>query len=73
MLRAAIADEDPCVVIESRALYKLKGEVVSVPDSAIGGARRYGDGRDLVIISWGRFVHLALEAAEEGDVAALVE
>ena len=64
MLRAAIADEDPCVVIESRALYKLKGEVVSVPDSAIGGARRYGDGRDLAIISWGRFVHLALEAAE---------
>ena len=63
MLRAAIADDDPCVIVECRALYQLRGPVARVPDPSIGGARRYGDGPDLAIISWGRMVHAAREAA----------
>ena len=63
MLRAAIADDDPCVIVESRALYQLKGRVARASDPSIGGARRYGGGSDVAIISWGRMVHMAREAA----------
>jgi 2-oxoisovalerate dehydrogenase E1 component len=65
MLRAAIAVDDPCVIIESRALYRLKGPLAAggAPEP-IGGARLRREGGDLAIISWGRMVNVALEAAE---------
>jgi 2-oxoisovalerate dehydrogenase E1 component len=64
MLRAAVADDDPCIIVESRALYQVKGPVARVRDASIGGARHYGDGSDVAIISWGRMVHAAREAAD---------
>jgi 2-oxoisovalerate dehydrogenase E1 component len=66
MLRAAIADPDPVILIESRALYNDKGVVYPelVPD-AIGGARTVREGGDVSIVSWGRMVHRAEEAARE--------
>lgn len=64
MLRAAIADDDPCVIIESRALYRMKGPVAAGgPPEPIGGARLRREGADLAIVSWGRMVNIALEAA----------
>jgi 2-oxoisovalerate dehydrogenase E1 component len=65
MLRAAIADPDPCVLIESRALYQEKGVVdpADVP-GAIGGAKVLREGDDVTMISWGRMVHRVAAAAE---------
>jgi 2-oxoisovalerate dehydrogenase E1 component len=64
MLRAAIADDDPCIVIESRALYQQKGPLFPDVDPDIGGARVYRTGRDLVLITWGRMLHATLAASE---------
>ncbi len=77
MTRAAIADADPVVMIESRALYLDKAFVdVDAPVEPVGGARLRREGRDLVVITWGRMTKVAIEAAEqlasEGiDVAVL--
>jgi len=66
MTRAAIADADPVVLIESRALYLDKSIVdLDAPVEAVGGARLRREGRDMVIITWGRMTKIALEAAEQ--------
>ncbi|WP_395693485.1 thiamine pyrophosphate-dependent enzyme [Nocardioides sp.] len=66
MLRAAIADPDPVIVIEHRALYQDVGAVD--PSQALEraeGARMVRSGGDLVILTWGRMVHDALDAATQ--------
>lgn len=64
MLRAAIADPDPVVIIESRSLYQTKG-AVNVTDVAvpIGGAQLRRAGTDVAIISWGPMAATAEESA----------
>lgn len=63
MLRTAIADPDPTVLIEARSLYQEKGPVEVVDGSLISyGARRYGERSDVVIITWGTMVGPSLEA-----------
>jgi len=64
MLRAAINDSDPTIVIESRSLYPTTGDVLLL-DSAppIGGAAFRRRGADLAIISWGPMCHQAESAA----------
>lgn len=65
MTRAAINDDDPVVLIESRALYTQKGIVDSeVSAEKAGGARWRRRGKDLLIVSWGRMVAQCVEAAE---------
>lgn len=64
MLRAAINDPDPCVIIEARGLYQTKGSVVR-KISPVGTANLRRQGKDLVLISWGAMVHKAERAAEE--------
>jgi pyruvate/2-oxoglutarate/acetoin dehydrogenase E1 component len=78
MLLAAVASDDPCVLIESRLLYPTRGEVVvDGPIEALGGARVRRTGNDLVLISWGRMVATALDAAEalaaDGIAAAVLD
>jgi 2-oxoisovalerate dehydrogenase E1 component len=66
MLRAAVHDPDPVVVIESRALYPVEGPVyLDAPLEAVGGARLRRPGSDALIVSWGRMVNEASAAAEE--------
>lgn len=66
MLRAAIASDDPVIVIESRALYQQKRPVALVaPVEPIGGARTLRPGSDVTVVTWARMVGEALEAAEE--------
>ena len=66
MLRAAIADPDPVVIIESRALYLEKGVVdVDAPVQEVGGARLRRGGGDAIIVTWGRITSTALEAADQ--------
>ncbi len=65
VLRSAIADPDPVIVVENKALYTVKGELpepaLSVP---IGTASTVQNGRDVTIVTYGAMRHLAIEAAE---------
>lgn len=65
LLRAAIDDPDPVVVVENKALYARKEEV---PDSLsivpIGKARTARRGRDVTIVTYGATVATALAAAD---------
>jgi pyruvate dehydrogenase E1 component beta subunit len=64
LLRSAIADPDPVVVVENKALYAMKGEVPDVPEPVpIGRARIARPGRDATIVAYGAAVHWASEAA----------
>jgi 2-oxoisovalerate dehydrogenase E1 component len=70
MLRAAIADPDPVVIIESRALYQDTGAVdLDAEIEFVGGARLRRPGTDVLIVTWGGITKLALQAAE--SLAAL--
>lgn len=65
MLRAAISDSDPTVVIEARSLYQTKGEVCLLAEAPpVGGATFRRRGSDLAIISWGA---MSLEAEQAAD------
>jgi pyruvate dehydrogenase E1 component beta subunit len=77
LLKAAIRDNDPVVVLEGELLYNLKGDVPDDPDHLvpIGKADVKRAGEDVSIITHGRSVHLALQAAaklEEDGVNAEV-
>lgn len=78
MLRAAVADEDPVVLFEARALYQQKQEVkLGGRREAVGGARVRREGGDLAIFSWGPTALAAEEAADalagRGIAAAVVD
>jgi len=66
LLKAAIRDEDPVAFFEGELLYALKGEVPEDPDFVIplGVADLKREGRDVSIITHGKMVHTALQAAE---------
>ncbi|HZS41662.1 MAG TPA: pyruvate dehydrogenase complex E1 component subunit beta [Polyangia bacterium] len=68
LLKAAIRDDDPVIFIEGELLYGTQGEV---PDPGegdhvvpLGRGDVKREGTDCTLVSWGRMVHLALEAAE---------
>ena len=57
MLRAAIADPDPVVIIEARGLYQVKGPVaLGAPVEAAAGARLRREGADVLVVTWGTMV-----------------
>jgi acetoin:2,6-dichlorophenolindophenol oxidoreductase subunit beta len=65
LLRAAIADPDPVIVVENKALYAMKAEAPDVlPTLAIGKAATARTGSDVTIVSYGAAVHTALQAAD---------
>jgi len=65
LLRAAIADPDPVVFVENKALYARKGEVDTAASGVIGQAAIARAGRDLTIVTYGATVHVSLAAAQE--------
>ncbi len=64
MLRAASADEDPCVIIEARGLYQTKGEVDPSLNDEVGIAKLRREGSDALIVTWGTMVAPSIEAAD---------
>jgi pyruvate/2-oxoglutarate/acetoin dehydrogenase E1 component len=78
LLASSIADENPVVFIENKALY-FKREDVPVPPPAvpIGSARTRRDGADVTIVALSRMVGEALAAAEllagEGFEAEVID
>lgn len=64
LLRAAIADPDPVIVVENKALYASKGEIEDPPAAVpIGAGRIAREGRDATVVTYGAMVGTALEAA----------
>jgi len=64
LLKASIRDNDPVAFMEGELLYNVRGEV---PDGEhivpLGVADLKREGRDVSIITHGKMVHLALQAA----------
>jgi pyruvate dehydrogenase E1 component beta subunit len=65
LLKAAVRDEDPVVVMEGELLYNLKGDVPDDDDYVVplGVADLKRAGEDVSIITHGKMVHIALQAA----------
>ncbi|MGV8769475.1 transketolase C-terminal domain-containing protein, partial [Pseudomonas aeruginosa] len=66
LLVQAIRDNDPVIFCEHKLLYSMQGEVpkelYSVP---FGEANFLRDGDDVTLVTYGRMVHLALDAAAQ--------
>jgi pyruvate dehydrogenase E1 component beta subunit len=67
LLKAAIRDDDPVCVFEGEMLYNLKGEVPEDDDHVIplGVADLKREGSDVSIITHGKMIHVALQAAAQ--------
>jgi pyruvate dehydrogenase E1 component beta subunit len=65
LLKAAIRDDDPVCFFEGEMLYNLKGEVPDDDDLVIplGVADLKREGSDVSIITHGKMIHVALQAA----------
>ena len=65
LLKSAIRDDNPVIVVENKTLYAMKGEVPAgehlVP---IGCAEVKREGKDVTVVALSRMVHEALKAAE---------
>ncbi|MCU0831390.1 MAG: pyruvate dehydrogenase complex E1 component subunit beta [Rhizobiaceae bacterium] len=66
LLRDALRQPDPVVVIEHKGLYAAKGSLdVEAPDAPWGQPKLRRSGDDLTIITYSRMVLEALEAADQ--------
>jgi pyruvate dehydrogenase E1 component beta subunit len=67
LLKASIRDDDPVAFFEGEMLYNLKGEVPDDDDFVIplGVADLKREGSDVSIITHGKMIHVALQAAQK--------
>lgn len=67
LLRDAIRDDNPTIMIEHKALYTQKSEVPDDPEFMIpwGKGRVFREGKDCTIIATHTYVKKSLDAAEE--------
>jgi pyruvate dehydrogenase E1 component beta subunit len=67
LLKAAIRDDNPVVVLEGEMLYNTKGEVDDNPDLIvpIGKAELKREGDHCTIVCFGKMVLVALQAADQ--------
>ena len=78
LLRAAIQDPDPVIVVENKTLYAQKGDLAEpAAILEIGRARTVRQGRDATVVSYGAAVHTARIAADllaaEGIEAEVID
>ena len=64
LLRAAIRDDGPVVVVENRRLYAQEDDNWERPSLPPGRARIVKSGSDATVIAWGRMVREVVEACE---------
>jgi len=65
LLRAAIDDPDPVIVVENKALYAMKGDLPEAPARVpIGKAATVRPGRDATVVAYGAAVGMASAAAD---------
>jgi pyruvate dehydrogenase E1 component beta subunit len=66
LMKAAIRDDNPVLVMESETLYSLKGEVPDDLDTVpIGRAQVARPGTDCTLASYSRMTHVSLDAATQ--------
>ena len=65
LMLAAIDDEDPVMYFEQKTLFGVKGEVTCLEPIPLGKGRVARPGSDLSIITYGKQVYDALEAADK--------
>ncbi len=66
LMKAAIRDDNPVLVMESETLYSVKGDVPDdLSDVVIGKAQIARPGKDVTLIAYSRATHIALDAATE--------
>jgi pyruvate/2-oxoglutarate/acetoin dehydrogenase E1 component len=68
LLKSAVRDDNPCVFLEHKWIYRrIKEKVPEDPDFTvpIGKADVKREGEDVSVIAYGAMVHKALEAAQE--------
>jgi pyruvate dehydrogenase E1 component beta subunit len=74
LLAAAIRDDDPCVVLEPKVIYRTTRE--EVPDGEhvveLGRARLAREGADVTLISYGAMVAVCEQAADALDASVEV-
>ncbi len=72
LLKAAIRDDNPVLVMESETLYSMKGDVPDdLSDVVIGKAQIARPGKDVTIVAYSRATHIALDAAAELEKAGI--
>jgi pyruvate dehydrogenase E1 component beta subunit len=65
LLKAAIRDDNPVLVMESETLYGVKGDVPDDLDAIeMGRAAVVREGKDVTLVAYSRMTHVALEAAQ---------
>lgn len=65
LLKAAIRDDNPVIVVENKSLYAMKGEVPAGEHVvALGRAEVKRAGTDVTVVALSRMVHEALKAAD---------
>lgn len=74
LLRAAIQDPDPVVVLEPRALYAERGDLVTGNDGIvpIGTARTVRHGDSVTVVGLGQTVGIAARAVDQAGLDAQV-
>jgi pyruvate dehydrogenase E1 component beta subunit len=74
LLTAAIRDDDPCVVLEPKLIYRTaRGEVPNGEHVVeLGRARLAREGRDLTLIAYGAMVPVCEQAADALDASVEV-
>ncbi len=78
LMKAAIRDDNPVLVMESETLYGVKGDVPDDQDAIpLGKAAVVREGKDVTIVAYSRMTHVALEAAaaleKDGISAEIVD
>ena len=64
LLRAAIADPDPVIYVENRALYAMKGELLEAPTPVdIGKGKIVRPGQALTLVTYGAMLSRCIEGA----------
>jgi pyruvate dehydrogenase E1 component beta subunit len=64
LMKAAIRDDNPVLVMESETLYSVKGEVPDNLDAIeMGKANVVRQGTDVTLVSYSRAVHVTIDAA----------
>ena len=64
LLLTSIDDDNPVMFFENKTLYATKGEVTSLDPIPLGKGRIALEGEDVTIITYGRQVYTALDAAK---------
>lgn len=65
LLRSAIADDDPVIFVEHKALYAVKSPLPEEPDHIpIGQANKVREGKDVTVVTYGAMVFQVLQAAD---------